>query len=64
MIGWQVARPEAQAAQAAEGIDSSQGTRRTRVVISESADGGWGITGHAGTAGGIAEAARPELAGN
>jgi phenylpyruvate tautomerase PptA (4-oxalocrotonate tautomerase family) len=36
---------------------------RTWVLITESPDGGWGISGHANTGADIAEAARRELAG-
>jgi phenylpyruvate tautomerase PptA (4-oxalocrotonate tautomerase family) len=37
---------------------------RTRVLITESPDGGWGINGHANTGADIVDAARRELAGN
>jgi phenylpyruvate tautomerase PptA (4-oxalocrotonate tautomerase family) len=37
-------------------------TKRTWVLISESPEGGWGISGHAHTGADIATAARAELA--
>ena len=38
-------------------------TDRTWVLITESPEGGWGISGHANTGADIAAAARQELAG-
>lgn len=47
---------------AAASDDPSQASR-TWVLITESPDGGWGISGHANTGADIADAARRELAG-
>lgn len=47
---------------AAASDDPSQASR-TWVLITESPDGGWGISGHANTSADIADAARRELAG-
>lgn len=48
---------------AAASDDPSQASR-TWVLITESPDGGWGISGHANTSADIADAARRELAGS